>query len=378
MGYVPVAPLFCTTGNFDLGERSLLARNATPEAILTPSTEPVPSTMTAVLQSAYGDIDVYRTGIVDVPKPGAGQVLVRVRATSLHADIWHTMRGEPMVLRLMGGGFRKPNFSIPGTDLAGEVVALGAGADRFCLGDRVFGQTLDWNLWRNGGTFAPYAVVDVARLEKIPVGIGFAEAASTATSGQIVLLNMPLDPLVPESRVLIHGAAGCVGSLALQIAKARGAEVTAVDLPPKLGLLRTLGADVVVDGSTTDPTEGTARYDMVFDVLGIHPLRKWRRVLKPQGHYILIGHDQYGSCRRTVLGSIPKMLVLAAQAPFVPQKVLLSPPKPSEPPLKLLARWLEAGTITPRIDSIVGLEALAQAMRRLENNDVQGRIVFAP
>jgi NADPH:quinone reductase-like Zn-dependent oxidoreductase len=334
--------------------------------------------MTAVLQSAYGDIDVYRTGIVDVPNPGAGQVLVRVRATSLHADIWHTMRGEPMVLRLMGGGFRKPNLPIPGTDLAGEVVALGAGVDRFCLGDRVFGQTLSWNLWRNGGTFAPYAVADTARLEKIPDGIGFPEAAATATSGQIVLLNMPLDPLVAGSRVLIHGAAGCVGSLALQIARARGAEVTAVDLPPKLELLRTLGADVVLDGATIDPTAGSARYDMVFDVLGIQSLRAWRRVLQPEGHYILIGHDQYGACRRTVLGSIPKMLAQAVQAPFVSQKVLLSPPKLGEPPLKMLARWLEAGTITPRIDCVVGLDQLPQAMRRLETNDVQGRIVFAP
>lgn len=338
--------------------------------------------MTAVLQSAYGDIDVYGMGTVAVPVPGPGQVLVRVRATSLHADIWHTMRGEPLMLRLMGGGFIRPNQPVPGTDLAGEVVAVGAEIQGcpigFCPGDRVFGQSLGWNLWRNGGTYAEYAAVDASRLEKIPDGTGFVEAAVTATSGQIVLQNLPLEPLVDGCRILVHGAAGCVGSLAVQIAKARGAVVTAVDLPSKLDSLRACGADQVIDGSTTVPTEGAARYDMVFDVLGIHPLRKWRRVLEPNGHYILIGHDQYGSCGRKVLGSVPKMLSLALQAPFVSQKVLVSPPKLSEPPLKMLARWLESGAIAPRIDSVLGLADLPQAMRRLERNEVDGRIVFAP
>lgn len=338
----------------------------------------IPETMSAVLQSGYGDIDVFHVGDIAVPKPAHGQVLVRVRATSLHADIWHTMRGEPRVLRLMGGGFLRPKVPVPGTDLAGEVVATGEGVDKFRLGDRVFGQTVDWNLWRNGGTYATWAVADTSRLEKIPEGIGFAEAAATATSGQIVLLNLPLDALVPGSRVLVHGAAGCVGSLAVQIAKARGAEVVAVDLPDKLDLLRALGADEVVDGSKSDPTEGTGRYRLVFDVLGLHPLRKWRRVLESDGHYVLIGHDQYGASARTLLGGIPQMLGLAVQAPFVSQKVLLGPPKLSEPPLRMLARWLESGAITPRIDSVLPLEDLPQAMRRLERNQVQGRIVFAP
>ena len=208
----------------------------------------VPDTMTAVLQSGYGDIDRYRMGEAPVPTPGPGQVLVRVRATTLHADIWHTMRGVPGILRLMGGGLMRPLDPIPGTDLAGDVAGIGYGAVKFRLGDRVFGQTLGLNLWRNGGTFAPWAVADVDRLEIIPEGIGFAEAASVATSGQIVLQNMPLDPLGPGAWVLVHGAAGCVGSLALQIAKARGAKVVAVDLPDKLDLLRSLGADEVVDG----------------------------------------------------------------------------------------------------------------------------------
>lgn len=342
------------------------------------STQSVPSSMTAVLQSDYGDIDVYRTGAVAVPVPGPGQVLVRVRATSLHADIWHAMRGEPRILRLMGGGFVRPNQPIPGTDLAGEVAATGPDVDVFRPGDRVFGQTLAWNLWRNGATCAEYAAVDAARLERIPDGIGFAEAAATATSGQIVLQNLPLDPVVDGCRILVHGAAGCVGSLAVQIAKARGAVVTAVDLPHKLDSLRAIGADQVIDGSNVDPTEGSVRYDVVFDVLGIHPLRKWRRVLEPTGHYILIGHDQYGSCRRTVLGSIPKMLSLALQAPFVSQRVLVSPPKLAEPPLKMLARWLESGAVVPQIDSVLALDQLPQAMRRLERNEVNGRIVFAP
>lgn len=337
-----------------------------------------PDTMTAVLQSGYGDIDQYRMGDAPVPTPGPGQVLVRVRATTLHADIWHTLHGVPSVLRLMGGGLIRPKDPIPGTDLAGEVAVLGQGVDRFRLGDRVFGQTLEWNLWRNGGTFAPWAVANVDRLELVPEGIGFPEAASVATSGQIVLLNMPLEPLNAGSRVLVHGAAGCVGSVALQIAKARGASVVGVDLPGKLDLLRSLGADEVVDGTLANPTEGTSRYDMVFDVLGLHPLRAWRRVLEPQGRYVLIGHDEYGAKGRKLLGSIPKMLGLAMQAPFGSQKVVFGPVKLGEPPLRLLARWLATGAITPRIDSVLPLSELPQAMRRLETNKVQGRIVFAP
>lgn len=344
-------------------------------------TTPVPTppdTMTAVLQSGYGNVDQYRIGTIPVPTPGPGQVLVRVRATTLHADIWHTLHGVPSVLRLMGGGLRRPKDPIPGTDLAGEVALLGPGVDKFRLGDRVFGQTLDWNLWRNGGTFAPWAVADVARLEAVPEGIGFAEAASVATSGQIVLMNMPLDPLVPGARILIHGAAGCVGSVALQIAKARGAYVVAVDLPDKLDLLRSLGADEVLDGSRIDPSEGTPRYRMVFDILGLHPLRRWRRVLEPEGTYVLIGHDEYGAKGRRILGSIPKMLGLAMQAPFGSQKVVLGPQKLAEPPLRVLADWLASGAITPRIDSILPLQDLPRAMGRLESNQVRGRIVFAP
>jgi NADPH:quinone reductase-like Zn-dependent oxidoreductase len=334
--------------------------------------------MTAAIQTGYGDVDVYREAVVPVPSPGPGQVLVRVRATTLHADIWHTMRGEPAVLRLMGGGFLRPKNPVPGTDLAGEVVATGADVDKFRLGDRVFGQTLGWNLWSNGGTFAPWAVADVAGLARIPDGIGYPEAAAVATSGQIVLLNMPLAPLVPGASVLVHGAAGCVGSFAVQITKARGARVVAVDLPAKLDLLRSLGADEVVDGTTTDPTAGDSRYDMVFDVLGIHPLRAWRRVLKPAGHYVLIGHDQYGESRRTLLGGIPQMLDLALRAPFVSQTLQLGPVKLSESPLEMLAGWLAEGAITPRIDSVVPLSELPRAMRRLERNETQGRIVFAP
>lgn len=343
-------------------------------------TESLPTHMPAVLQSGYGDVNRYAIGEVPVPRPGPGQVLVRVRATSLHADIWHTLHGTPAILRLMGGGFRRPNQPIPGTDLAGEVELLGDGVDGFRLGDRVFGQTLGWNLWSNGGTFAPWAVADVARLERIPDGIGFPEAAAVATSGQIVLLNMPLDQIGPGARVLVHGAAGCVGSLALQIAKAHGAHVTGVELPGKLEMVRSLGADEVLDGTRFDPAlpTGSAPYRLVFDILGLHPLRSWRHLLEPRGSYVLIGHDQYDASSRKLLGSIPKMLGLALQSRMGTQRVVLGPPKLAQKPLVLLARLLESGAITPRIDSILPFAEVGIAMRRLETNQVLGRILFAP
>lgn len=336
--------------------------------------------MKAILQHAYGTSDVYQLGDAPAPAPAAGEVLVRVRATSLHADIWHAMRGIPYILRLMGGGFRRPRNPIPGIDLAGEVVELGSGSTRFQVGDRVFGQSFaGWNLWQNGGTFAEYAAVPESVLDTIPDGVDFPRAAAAATSGLIVLLNLDLAALGKESRVLLNGAGGGVGTIALQIIKSTGAEVTAVDGSDKLDMLRSLGADHVIDYAQEDFTRSGVRYDLVFDIVGNKPLSELRRVIRPKGTYLLIGHDDYGrKPGRRLLAAIPQFLGLALRAPFVSQNLSIVPPKNKETPLVVVRRLLQSRELVPAVDEVVPLEGVHEAMARLESGRVKGKIVIAP
>jgi NADPH:quinone reductase-like Zn-dependent oxidoreductase len=183
-----------------------------------------------------------------VPAVGAGDVRVRVRAASLHPDVWHVVTGRPAVLRLMGAGRTRPRQPIPGTDMAGVVEAVGPQVTRFRPGDAVFGETIPAMQWVNGGAFAEYVSVPEHLLALKPANVTFEQAASVPTAGYIALLNLPdLRQVGPGRRVLVNGAGGGVGTLVVQIAKAHGAHVTAVDTAGKLPMLRALGADVVVD-----------------------------------------------------------------------------------------------------------------------------------
>ena len=204
----------------------------------------------------------------DIPSPVAsdGQVLVRVRATSVHADVWHAVNGIPYVLRLMGSGVAAPKQKVPGTDLAGEVVEVGAGARRLAVGDRVFGEVTPANQWSNAGTFAEHAAVDESLLARIPDDLTFEQAAAVPTAALIALVNLRDQGRVRSGqRVLVNGAAGAVGVWVVQLAKALGAEVTAVDAPTKLDLLRRIGADHVIDDTRQDVTRLDALYDVVCD-----------------------------------------------------------------------------------------------------------------
>lgn len=337
--------------------------------------------MRAVFQERYGSPEeVLRVRDLPVPAVGEREVLVRVRAASVHPDVWHVVTGRPWVLRLMGSGLRRPRNPVPGTDAAGVVEAVGRSAARFAPGDEVFGETHAGFQWKNGGAFAEYAAVPEDALARKPKNVTFEQAASVPTSGYIAILNLQFGGGVrPGQRVLVNGAAGGVGSVALQVAKARGASVTGVDGPGKLALLRGLGADRVVDYAREDVTRGAERFDLVIDVASNLSLAAARRVLTAKGVYVLIGHDHFGRATGRVLGSLPRGLSHLALAPFVrhlPRPGLKTPPKGEV--MAELAGMLEAGTLTPVVDSTFPLESVTDAMRRMQGGGAAGRILITP
>jgi NADPH:quinone reductase-like Zn-dependent oxidoreductase len=335
--------------------------------------------MKAIVQAKYGSPDGLELHEVATPAVGDDDVLVRVRAASVHPDVWHVVTGRPLVLRLMGNGFSKPRHPIPGTDFAGIVEAVGRNVTRFRLGDAVFGAT-GRHEWMNGGAFAEYVAVRQDMLALKPASITFEQAASVPTSGFIALLNLRGGTLIrPGQKVLVNGAAGGVGSLALQIAKARGAQVTAVDRPNKLGLLRALGADHAVDCTREDFTGSGARYDFIFDVPGNRSLAACRRALEPEGRYVLIGHEQFGASRKRVLGLLPRFLGLVLLS-FVVKELRLgraSIPTRQEA-VATLRELLDAGKITPIIDRTYPLARTREALRRMVAGDANGKLIIVP
>src|SRR5918996_1380960 len=309
--------------------------------------------MKAIVQEKYGSpYDVLNLKDVDKPMLKDDEVLVRVHAASVHPDVWHLVRGMPYVLRLMGAGLLRPKNSVPGTDVAGRVESVGKNVTQFQQGDEVFGETIKGHQWTNGGAYAEYASVPEDSLALKPANITFDQAAAVPTSGVIALQNLPDEGrLQPGQSVLVNGAGGGVGTLAVQLAKAYGANVTGVDDTEKLDTVRSMGADQVIDYTQEDFTQSGERYDLIFDIPGNHPFSACRRVLALNGKYVLIGHDRFGQGAGRWFGSMPRVLKLLALAPFVTQ---LPPPNFAMPNKKVsmavLRQFLEAGKLTPVID----------------------------
>ena len=282
--------------------------------------------MKAIVQDRYGSADVLELREIDRPSIEDDEVLVRVHAASVHADVWHAMRGIPYVLRFMGSGVRRPKHRVPGTDLAGVVESVGIGVTRFRPGDEVFGQSLLANLWRNGGAFAEYAAVPEAMLQLKPARITFEQAAAVPTSGSLAVQHVREEGRVePGQRVLINGAGGAVGSFAVQLAKGWGANVTGVDATGKLEMLR--------------------------------------------------GFDQYGASGHRWFGSLGRFAKLIVIAPFVPS---LHPFRGTKDPgdrLVVLKELIEAETVTPVIDRTFGLSEIPAAIRYLETGQARGKLV---
>jgi NADPH:quinone reductase-like Zn-dependent oxidoreductase len=332
--------------------------------------------MQAVIHSGYGPPqDVLSVQNVPKPVPKDDEVLVRVRAASMHPDVWHLLVGYPFVLRLMGNGVFRPR-PIPGTDLAGVIEAVGARVTRFAVGDEVFGESSKHG-WMSGGAYAEYAAVRQDWLARKPANVSFEQAAAVPTAGTIALNNLGGARRPKRRTVLINGAGGCMGPIALQIAKADGAHVTAVDCAEKLPMLRALGADRVIDYKQESYSRNGERYDFILDVVEFKYPLEYDQSLTPTGEYVPIGHAHYDDSVRPIMGDIPRFLGLVFKAMRDPEKrKRFEFPKKSEV-MEIFRGLLETGKLTPVIGRTFALREVAEALKCMQQGQV-GRIVIVP
>ncbi len=337
--------------------------------------------MRAVVQDRYGAPDeVLQLRDVDTPTPAADEVLVRVRAASVTPDVWHAISGYPRLMRLMGAGLRTQKQPIPGLDMAGEVAAVGDAVVDFHPGDAVFGEAHDGVQWINGGTYAEYVCAPEHVLSRKPENISFEQSASLPTSGIIALVNLRKHlRSTPGQRIVVNGGGGGVGSIAIQMAKANGAEVVGVDHPAKLDYMRTLGADRVLDYTQEDVTRLDERFDLIVDVASTLSLSDCRRILEADGLYVVIGHAHYGKRGQRTFGGIPSFLALMARAPFdrhLDGSWFETMEKRKA--LDILRDMVEAGELTPIVARTFPLDEVPAAIQCLQDGQTPGRIVIAP
>jgi NADPH:quinone reductase-like Zn-dependent oxidoreductase len=321
--------------------------------------------MQAIVHDRYGSADVLRVDEVDLPTIGDDEVLVRVHAAGLDRGTWHLMAGMPYLFRLMGPGLRTPKNPVLGLDVAGTVTAVGAAVTRFQIGDQVFGVSK--------GSFAEYACAREDKLARKPGNLTFEQAAVVAISGLTALQSLrDVGRIAPGQHVLIIGASGGVGTYAVQIAKAAGAEVTGVCSTAKTDLVRSLGADHVIDYTRDDFAAGRQRYDLILDIGGNAPLSRLRRALTPTGTLVLVGGE--GGGRWT--GGMGRQLRAVALSPFVRQRLTMKTPKEHYTDLERLTQLIEAGDLTPTIDKVYPLPQAPDAMRHLQAGHARGKIVI--
>jgi NADPH:quinone reductase-like Zn-dependent oxidoreductase len=325
---------------------------------------PSTTTMRAIAQEAYGDAEVLRPA--ERPLPRAlrdDEVLVRVHAAGLDRGTWHLMTGTPYAVRLVMG-LRRPKQPIPGLDLAGTVAAVGTAVTKFAPGDEVYGI--------GTGTFAEYAVAKEDKLAGKPASLTFEQAATVPVSA-ITALQAVTDLAAVQAgqRVLVTGASGGVGSYAVQIAVAAGAEVTGVASAAKADLVRSLGAAHVLDYATDDFAAGPDSYDVIIDIAGNASLSRLRRALTPTGTAVLVGGEDAG--RLTGMSRQLRALVVSL---FVRQRLTLRVPKERASDLERLSALIEAGQVTPSVGATYPLADAAEAMRLLVAGQVRGKVAI--
>jgi NADPH:quinone reductase-like Zn-dependent oxidoreductase len=324
--------------------------------------------MKAIVQNRYGTVEF---GVVDPPVAAAGEVLVEVRAASVNAYDWHVMRGDPYLARLAMPavfGLRGPARRIRGRDFAGRVAAVGSGVTRFRPGDEVFGDTGHAN-----GAFAEYVCVPASQVAGKPANLTFEQAAAVPLAGNTALMGLrDVAEVHTGHHVLVNGASGGVGTFAVQLAKAFGAEVTAVCGTRNVEMVRGLGADHVVDYTRQDFTDH--RYDVVFDLVANRSLADLRRALTPVGTLVLSG----GGVSRggSLVGPMGVTIRSQLVARFVRQRLLRLTEEPSAENLATLRDLIESGAVTPVVERTYPLPEAAAAIRHVEIDHARAKVVI--
>ena len=323
--------------------------------------------MKAIVYCDYG-LPNLKLQEIEKPTPADDQLLVRVRAASVNPYDWHFVEGTPKIMRLMGVGVRKPKDTRLGVDFAGTVEAVGKNVTQFKPGDDVFGG--------RGGAFAEYVCPRAYRAVAIkPANITFEQAASVNIAGITALQALRDKGKVQAGqKVLINGASGGVGTFAVQIAKSLGADVTGVCSTKNVDLVRSLGADHVIDNTKEDFAKGEQRYDVILDNVPNHSLSECRRILNPNGKYVMIGGGGPNDSRW--IGPFGRVINTMILSPFVSQKMGMMMADPSQKDLAVLADMMQSGKVKPVIDRTYKLSEVPEAIRYLEQGHARGKVVI--
>jgi NADPH:quinone reductase-like Zn-dependent oxidoreductase len=322
--------------------------------------------MKAMVYREYGSPDVLKLEELEKPSPGDGQVLVKIHAVSINIADWYTLTGKPFLVRLFTGAILKPKNTILGFDIAGTVASVGAHVKRFKPGDEVFGDISA----QGGGGLAEYAAVSEEVLVLKPAGLSFEQAAAVPMAAVTALqaLRGP-GAIKPGQQVLVHGASGGVGTYAVQIAKALGAEVTAVVSTSKMDMVRSIGADHAIDYTREDFTRGGRRYDLIIGANGNLPLSAYRRALKPAGIYVCTGGGMAQIFQAMLLGP------LLSKAWGIKMSSLAA--RPDRQDLDFMKELLETRKVVPLIDRRYTLSQAAEAFRYLGGRHAAGKVVIS-
>jgi NADPH:quinone reductase-like Zn-dependent oxidoreductase len=338
--------------------------------------------MQAIVYHRYGSADVLQCEEIEKPAPGDSQVLIKVRAASVNAMDHGEMKGVPYIFRILFG-LRKPEVTRPGrlgVDVAGQVAAIGRNVRQFKAGDEVFGvcvsnpQASGIKVWVHcQGSFAEYACVPESTLALKPKELTFEQAAAVPIAALTALQGLrDKGGIQPGQKVLIHGAGGGVGTFAVQIAKSFGADVTGVSKTKNVELIRSIGADHVIDYTQEDFTKGGQRYDLIFDCFANHSLSACRRVLNPGGIYVAVGGPMKGGA----IGLLARLMYMLVLSRFTRQKLLTFLARPSKEDLTILSELMATGKVRPVIDRCYLLSEVPEAIRHLQRGLALGKVVI--